>query len=129
LEHEPIFLAREQIEEIHRDQIGSFGGIDGLRDEGALESAIWQPFNVYHYGDGDLFEIAATYAYHIAQGQAYLDGNKRTGMQGALDFLEINGIDTTGLPELAAFDAMIAIAKHELDRSGLAQFFRERLGQ
>ena len=127
VEHEPVFLTREQIEEIHRDQINAFGGIHGLRDDGALESAIAQPMNVYFYGDGDLYEIAAAYAFHIAESQAYLDGNKRTGVQAALDFLEVNGIDTSGLPEQGAYDAMIRVANHELNRSGLAHFFREAL--
>jgi death on curing protein len=113
LEHEPVFLAREQIEQIHH--------------AGALESAIAQPLNVYFYGNGDLYEIAGAYAYHIAESQAYLDGNKRTGVQAALDFLEINGVDTSRLPEAAAYEAMIAVAKHELDRIGLAQFLRETL--
>ena len=90
-------------------------------------SSIAQPLNAYFYGDGDLFEIAAAYAYHIAESQAYLDGNKRTGIQAALDFLEINGIDTASLPELATYDAMIQVANHELDRRGLAQFFRDVL--
>jgi death-on-curing protein len=49
---------------------------------------------VYFYGDGDLYEIAAAYAFHIAESQAYLDGNKCTGVQAAVDFLEVNGIDT-----------------------------------
>jgi len=127
LEQEPVFLAREQIDEIHRDQINEFGGVHGLRDEGALESAIAQPQNVYCYGNGDLYEIAGAYAYHIAESQAFLDGNKRTGIQAALDFLEINGVDTSGLPELAAYEAMIAVANHKMDRIGLAQFFRETL--
>jgi len=127
LEQEPVFLAREQIDQIHRDQINEFGGLHGLRDEGALESAIAQPLNVYFYGNGDLYEIAGAYAYHIAESQAYLDGNKRTAVQAALDFLEINGIDTSRLPELATYEAMIAVANHEMDRIGLAQFFREAL--
>ena len=63
----------------------------------------------------------------IAESQAYLDGNKRTGIQAALDFLEINGVDTASLPELAAYDAMITVANHEMDRRGLAQFFRSAL--
>jgi death on curing protein len=124
---EPVFLAREQIDEIHRDQIDEFGGMNGLRDEGALESAIAQPLNVHFYGDGDVYEIGGAYAYHIAESQAYFDGNKRTGIQAALDFLEINGVDTAGLPELAAYNAMIAVANHEMDRMGLARFFRETL--
>ena len=127
MEQEPVFLAREQIEQIHRDQINEFGGLHGLRDEGALETAIAQPLNVYFYGEGDLYEIAGAYAYHIAESQAYFDGNKRTGMQAALDFLEINGVDTSGLQELAAYEAMIAVANHKLDRIGLARFFREAL--
>ena len=77
MEEEPLLLTQEQIETIHRDQINEYGGIHGLRDEGALESAIAQPLNVYFYGNGDLYEIAAAYAYHVAESQSYLDGNKR----------------------------------------------------
>lgn len=99
----------------------------GIRDENALESAIAQPLNVYLYGDGDLYEIAAAYAFHIAESQAYFDGNKRTAVQAAADFLEINGIDTTPLAELATYKAMIRVASHGLDRSGLAVFLREAL--
>jgi death-on-curing protein len=63
LDREPIFLTREQIDAIHEDQIESFGGSHGLRNEHGLESAIAQPLNVYYYyGAGDLFEIAAAYA-------------------------------------------------------------------
>jgi len=127
LEPEPYFLTREQIDMIHQDQIEAWGGLHGLRSEDAFESAIAQPQNVYYYGDGDLYEIAAAYAFHIAESQAYLDGNKRTGVQAAADFLEINGIDTSPLPELATYEAMIRVASHELDRSGLAVFLREVL--
>ncbi len=80
---------------------------------------------MYFYGNGDLYEIAAAYAYHLAESQAYFDGNKRTGVQAALDFLEINGVDTSLLPELGTYEAMVRVAKHELDRPGLAAFFRE----
>lgn len=127
MEPEPYFLTREQIDTIHRDQIDAWGGLHGLRSEHALESAIAQPLNVYFYGGGDLYEIAAAYAFHIAESQAYLDGNKRTGVQADADFLEINGIDTSPLPELATYEAMIRVAMHELDRSGLAVFLREAL--
>jgi death on curing protein len=124
---EPVFLTRQQIDAIHHDQIEAFGGLHGIRSENALESAIAQPQNVWFYGDGDLYEIAAAYAYHVAESQAYFDGNKRTAVQAALDFLEINGVDTSGLPELATYEAMIRVAGHELSRSGLAEFLREAL--
>ena len=127
MEQEPYFLTREQIDTIHRDQIEGWGGLHGLRSDDALESAIAQPQNVYCYGGGDLYEIAAAYAFHIAESQAYLDGNKRTGVQAAVDFLEVNGIDTSPLPEVATYEAMIRVANHQLDRSGLAVFLREVL--
>lgn len=102
----------------------AWGGLSGLRSEHGLESAIGQPQNVYSYGNGDLYEVAAAYAQCIAESQAYLDGNKRTAVDAALGFLEINGVDTGPLPELAAYEAMIKVANHELDRFGLAAFFR-----
>ena len=126
-ELEPEFLTREIIEAIHDDQLESRGGIDGLRDENALESAIAAARNVYHYGGGDVYEIAAAYAFRIAESQAYLDGNKRTGAQAALVFLEGCGIDTCRLPEQPTYEAMIRIANHEMGRSGLAEYFRSEL--
>jgi prophage maintenance system killer protein len=88
LDQEPVFLAREQIVEIHHNQINKFGGVQQCpRHEGAIESA------------GDLYEIAGAYAGHIAESQACIDGNKRTGVKAALDFLEINGVDTNRFPE------------------------------
>ena len=107
MEYEPVFLTRDQVDTIHRDQIEAWGGLHGIRSEDALESAIAQPMNVYFYGDGDLYEIAAAYAFHIAKSQANFDGNKRTAVEAALDFLEINGIDTSPLPELSTYEAMI----------------------
>ena len=95
MEQDPIFLTCEQIDTIHHDQLEAWGGLCGIRSEDGLESAIAQPQNVYLYGNGDLYEIACAYAYHLAESQAYFDGNKRTAVEAALAFLEINGIDTS----------------------------------
>jgi hypothetical protein len=48
-------------------------------------------------------------------------------VQAATDLLEINGVDTSPLPELATYEAMIRVAKHELDRSGLGALLRDIL--
>src|ERR1700733_15437206 len=104
---EPGFLTREIIDIIHEDQIETRGGLHGLRDENALESAIAAARNVYLYGGGDPYEIAAAYAYHIAESQAYLDGNKRTGAQAGFVFLEGCGVSCSRLPEQEAYEAMI----------------------
>jgi len=94
-----------------------------------LESAIAAAQNVYHYGGGDIYEIAAAYAFHLAESQAYLDGNKRTGVQASLVFLEGCGIDASRLPEQQTYDLMIRIAVHEAGRSDIADYLRSELGR
>jgi death-on-curing protein len=125
-EWEPEFLTREIVDGIHEEQINSFGGLHGVRDENALESAIMAAQNVYYYADDDLYEIAAAYAYHLAESQAYLDGNKRTGDQAAFVFLEGGGVSCDQLPEEQTYLAMIKIATHEMSRADLAEYFDQR---
>jgi death-on-curing protein len=126
-ELEPEFLTREIVDAIHEEQIKSYGGLHGVRDENALESAVMAAQNVYYYGGGDVYEIAAAYAYHLAESQAYLDGNKRTGIQAAFVFLEGCGLSCQRLPEDRTYDAMIKVATHEMSRAGLAEYFRSTL--
>jgi death on curing protein len=124
----PRFLSREAVDAIHEDQIERFGGLLGVRDENALESAIAAAQNVFYYGGGDEYEIAAAYAFHLAESQAYFDGNKRTGVAAALLFLEGCGMDARGLPEDRTYELMIRIAKHEASRNDLAEYLRLELG-
>jgi death on curing protein len=98
-QQEPEFLTREIVDAIHKDQIDTCGGLHGVRDENALESAIAAAQNVYRYGGGDLYEVAAAYAYHLAESQANFDGNKRTGVQASLVFLEGCGSMQAGCPK------------------------------
>lgn len=124
----PSFLSFDEVLLLHGRSLREFGGSDGFRDRGLIESALGSAQNAFHYGGGDLFDIAAAYAFHIAQAQAFLDGNKRTALASAVTFLKINGvparpnIDT----QMALYDAMIAIAERRMDKAGLAAVFRER---
>ena len=124
--NEPVFLSREAVDVIHEASLREFGGADGLRDENALESALAQPMHEFFYREADLFQIAAAYAYHIAENQPFVDGNKRTGLLGALNFLAANGI-VSDEPVDEFYDAMIAIAEKRLDKTGLAAVFRSQL--
>jgi death-on-curing protein len=125
---EPQFLTLEQVEAVHDRSLSEHGGSQGLRDIGGLESAVIQPQHVYFYEQADLFEIAAAYAFHIAEAQAYLDGKKRTAVASALIFLELNGIETTGIDPMELYAPMIRIAEGELDRAGLAEQMCELFG-
>ena len=124
---EPVFLSREAVDLIHEASLRAFGGADGIRDENALESALAQPVHEHFYRQADLFQIAATYAFHIAENQPYIDGNKRTGLISALNFLAENGI-VSDQPVDDYYDAMIGIAEKRLDKAGLAEMFRAHLG-
>ena len=115
------------------------GGLDGIRDQSGLSSAIGSPQNVHFYDpDASIFDIAASYAYHISQSQAFVDGNKRTALQAALVFLNINGFEVETDP-MNIFEAMMnlhngqstkeAFAKHltrcSVRKGGFAQFLRK----
>ena len=122
---EPLFLTVDEVQELHDDQLRRFGGSAGVRDLGALESAVATPASTF---DGeflhvDLFHMAAAYAFHIAENQPFVDGNKRAALNAALVFLDINGWLVAD-PELLLYDAMIAISSRSLDKAGLAELLR-----
>ena len=70
---DPAFLEIEQVEILHRIALERHGGQDGVRDKAAFESAVMQPRNVWHYAQGDLFDVAAAYAFHLAEALAFID--------------------------------------------------------
>jgi len=69
---EPEFLSPAIIEQLHADSLVLFGGSAGVRDRGLVESALASARNTYLYGRGDVFDIAASYAFHIAEAQLIL---------------------------------------------------------
>ena len=125
---DPVFLTIEQVKTLHRIALDQHGGQDGVRDAATLESAAMHPCNVWLYSQGDLFDAAAAYAFHLAQAQAFLDGNKRTGIGAALVFLDGNGISVPEATE-ELYEAMIAVAERRLDKPGLAALMRKLGGQ
>ena len=120
-------MVREIVDALHQRSLEEHGGQDGLRNENGLESALAQPMHMFAYGQGDMFDLAAAYAYHIAENQPFIDGNKRTAITTALAFLEFNEIATSAITNAELYDAMIAIAEKRLDKAGLAEIFRRNL--
>ncbi len=124
---EPGFITRAWVDILHRMSLEEHGGQDGLRNESGLESALAQPMNLFYYGQGDLFDLAAAYAYHIAENQPFVDGNKRTAVTTTLLFLELNGVATSAISNAQLYDAMIGIAEKRIDKAGLAEVLRMAL--
>ena len=94
-----LFLRKQEVLEIHAGLIEEFGGLHGLRDEGALESALAAAENREYYESADLVTCAATYAYHLSQAHAFVDGNKRIAAAISEIFLEINGARLNAMNE------------------------------
>jgi len=111
---------------LHALQLARFGGAEGIRDHGLLDSVVAQPEAGIdgQFLHPDLFLMAAAYAYHIAENQPFVDGNKRTGLLAALVFLDLNG-HSIDQPSDRLYRAMMDISAHRLDKKGLAELFRE----
>lgn len=87
-------LTVEQVLKLHEMMLRSTGGAEGLRDKGALESALYHAFASFDGQDlyPTLEEKAARQAYAIIRSHPFVDGNKRVGLLVMLVFLELNGV-------------------------------------
>ena len=74
----------------HQQSIANYGGSDGVRDSGGLDSALAYPQNLAAYGDPGLAELAAGYLFAIAKNHAFVDGNKRTAWTVMRLFVALN---------------------------------------
>ncbi len=108
----------------HSALLSRFGGLDGLRDAGLLESALARPLQLLACGEPSLFDLAACYAHGIVKNHPFLDGNKRSGLMAAALFLELNGM-VFQAPEEQAVLQTLALAAGEIDADGYAEWLRD----
>lgn len=118
-----LFLRKDEVLKLHARVLELFGGTHGLRDEGALESALAAVENRKHYENADLATCAATYAYHLSQAHAFVDGNKRIAAHASGAFLGLNDAELTATDE-QVIELFIKIAAGELSRDCVEQFFK-----
>lgn len=111
---------------VHDRQLSEHGGLDGIRDQGGIESALARPQNLAVYGEPDAADLAAGYCYGIARNHGFADGNKRTAWIAARLFLADNGYRVNYDP-LDAIRTVEDVAGGSLDEQQLARWFRERL--
>jgi death on curing protein len=124
---EPRWVPRLVIEALHLDQIREHGGLIGIRDENALESALARARQRWSYEEvADLSRLAADYAYGISSNHPFRDGNKRTGFLAAVIFLGLNGLDLDA-PEDEVVERMLALASGDLDDTQLTEWIRSRV--
>ena len=110
----------------HAEQIAEHGGSEGIREAALLESAMARPQNLALYGDPDICELAASYAFGIARNHPFVDGNKRTAAVVSETFLLLNGghLQANDAEVVVAF---VALAAGELSEDELTAWFRDHL--
>jgi death-on-curing protein len=112
---ERVYLTVAEVIAIHHYQIEEYGGADGLRDQGALEAAVFRPQTGYY---NDIGEEAAALLESLVNNHAFLDGNKRVGFAVTHTFLLINGFDLD-VSSRTAYEFMIKAMEEGKFRFGL----------
>lgn len=111
---------------IHDEQLAEHGGPPGLRDEARLESALARPQHLLAYGEPGIADLAAAYAFGIAQGHAFVDGNKRTSLVVTELFLALNGCELDA-DDAACVAVWTEIAAGTMSEPQLASWLREQM--
>ena len=121
---EPIWLDVDEVIDMHAEQLAIFGGPEGVRDHGLLESAVLRPVNQWHYGQTDMAALAAAYAFGLARNHAFVDGNKRIAFHAMMVFLRGNGIAFAPDPAHAT-EIILSLAAGEVSEESLTRWIRD----
>ena len=123
-----VHLSIGIVREIQAEVIKQFGGLNGVRDENLLASAVLTPQSSFGGKSpyADIVEIAAAYLFYICKNHPFVDGNKRTAMMAAIVFLRLNGIEL--LPDSAEWERlMLDVASSQITRDETTRRFRKLL--
>lgn len=119
-------LSKRQVLVLHSALIEAFGGSNGIRDDGLLESALAAPFQTFG-GEAiypSLQSKAAQLGFGLIRNHPFVDGNKRIGAHTMLVFLELNGIKLH-YTQQELVDIILAVAAGEHDQHSLLQWILE----
>lgn len=119
------FLPKDIILYYHQRLIKVYGGSFGIRDESLLDSALEQPKATFHgkYLHNSLFEMAATYGYHLCNNHPFVDGNKRIGLTAMNMFLIRNNLEIT-VPQKEIYKLMIKVSSGQLSKKELTVWLK-----
>ena len=122
---EPVWVPRVAVDAIHLDQLRAHGGLAGVRDENALESALARARQRWSYAPKTtLPDLAAAYGFGLCQNHPFRDGNKRVAFVTMVVFLSLNG-RSFDAPEPEVVTAMLALASGKSSEKELAAWVRK----
>lgn len=123
-----IHLTVDIVREIHAEAIKRFGGLEGVRDENLLASAVLTPQSSFGGKSpyADIIEVAAAYLFYLCGNHPFFDGNKRTAMMAAIVFLRLNGIEPP--PDRDEWEEFVLdVAASKIDRDATTHRLRKLL--
>ena len=121
-----VWLRADVVRALHQEQLAEHGGPAGIRDAGMLDSALHRPVHKAQYGEPDVAELAASYAFGIARNHPFVDGNKRTAFVCLELFLMLNGRALSATDD-ECVRVTLALAAGEMNEEQLAAWVRASL--
>jgi death on curing protein len=121
-----VWLDPEVLLAAHDEQLEEHGGASGVRDQGLFESALARPQNLAAYGEPDVADLTASYAFGIAKNHAFADGNKRTALVALELFLECNSHELTA-DDMQCVLVILSLASGTFGESDLAGWIRKNM--
>jgi death-on-curing protein len=122
---EPTWLSRVVVDAIHNDQMREHGGLRGIRDENALESALARPQQKWHYDNAiEVPTLAAAYAFGLVKNHPYRDGNKRIGFLAMVTFLGVNGYAFSAT-DAEVVTEIVALADGSVSEEAMVDWIRQ----
>jgi len=122
-----VWVLDEVVLAVHNEQLAMHGGLSGVRDRGAVESALARPRNLVAYeACDDVARLAAAYAYGITRNHGFADGNKRSALVTADLFLMMNGYELVSSPEDNVL-TVLAVADGTLCEEELTSWIRKNI--
>lgn len=127
MRQEPRWINRQALLLKHAESLRLFGGAEGLRDDGMLDSALARPLNAWSYrGEERVAHLAAAYAFGVSKNDPFIDGNKRAAFIAYVGFLKLNGFDLiASQPE--AYRSMIALAAGAMSEEEFAAWIKQNI--
>jgi death-on-curing protein len=120
----PLWIDKRALLLLHKESLAQFGGADGLRDEGLMDSALARPVKKHsHEGCNDLATLAAACGFGLARNHPFVDGNKRAAFLAVGLFLAMNGQRLTATP-IDAIEAILALATGSLEEPRFADWIK-----
>ena len=122
-----VWVMDEIVLSIHEEQLSEHGGLEGVRDMSAVQSALARPRTLANYEDcKDVARLAAAYTFGIAKNHGFADGNKRTALVVADLFLMLNGYELTSSPSENVL-TILGVADGSVSEEELAAWMQKNI--